>query len=43
VQSDPDFANNIGLDAIMGVGSLTGMAQEYPEKKPSGLKLRKMR
>ncbi len=33
MQSEPDFSSNIGLDAAMAGASLTGMAQEYPERK----------
>ncbi len=40
--TEPDWANNIGLDAAMGVASLTGMAQDYPEKKKLGLRKMKL-
>src|SRR5579863_4434069 len=40
--SDPKWSDNIGLSAIMGVASLAGMSQSYPEKKPK-LGMGKMR
>jgi len=40
--SDKEWSEDIGLNAIMGLGSLTGMAQNYPEKK-GGLQMRKMK
>lgn len=36
IASEPDFANNIGLDTAMGVASLAGMSQEYAEPKQKG-------
>jgi len=31
MEDDPEWADSIGLTAVMGGASLTGMAQEYPE------------
>ena len=43
MQSEPDFASNIGLDAAMAGASLTGMAQEYPERQKGKLGFKKMK
>ena len=42
MQTEPDWADNIGLNTAMGAASLAGMEQSYPEKK-QGLKFGKLR
>jgi hypothetical protein len=32
-KTEPDFSKDVGLDIALGAASLTGMAQDYPEKK----------
>ncbi len=41
-KSEPGFADNIGLNSAMGAASLTGMAQNYPEKKKLGFRNMKL-
>lgn len=43
LQSDLDFSRSIGLDTALGAASAAGMSQDYPEKKPNTLKLRKLK
>lgn len=42
LHSDPKFSENIGLDVAMAGASLAGMSQNYPERKPKGLQIRKL-
>jgi len=39
--SQPDFSENVGLDTALGLGSLAGMEQTYPEQRK--LRFSKMR
>lgn len=34
---EPDWADNIGLNTALGIASLAGMSQDYPEKKKGNL------
>lgn len=43
MKSDSDWSNDIGLTAIMGAASVTGMSQSYPEKKQGTFKFKKMK
>lgn len=40
--SEPDWADNVGLSAVLGVASLTGMKQSYQTPQKGKLSLRKM-
>lgn len=40
--SEPDWSENIGLNSVLGIASLAGMSQNYPEKKDS-MKFRNMK
>jgi len=42
VQKEPDFSKNIGLDTALGIGSLAGMTQNYPEPSAKRLRFRKL-
>lgn len=41
--SEPEWSDNIGLSSALGIASLAGMSQDYPERKTLGFRKMKLR